>query len=287
MLQSIDLQTVEPMIYAIPWLIPAIIGGASLIGNMFNSYQNRANTAAQIQYQKAEAERERASNMEMWKLQTAYNSPKEQMARLQAAGLNPNLAYGSGNVAGLSADTPKGYERAGNVDFQQRQSILGNALQAAPAVLSMYQDYKMKDAQIGIAQQENWWRGINLNEKQLLLEAQGNLTAGKAREIHERLPYASELAKTSLEAKKAEVERIKAITTGHRLENQLNQMLKPYALTSKDNAAIRQIVRVMAEDNPNISAIDVMLLLPTLLPGIGLAGRSIKPLSRVAKKKVK
>ncbi|MEM3791065.1 MAG: hypothetical protein QW260_08350, partial [Thermoproteota archaeon] len=77
------------------------------------------------------------------------------------------------------------------------------------------------------------------------------------------------------------------ITTGHRLENQLNQMLKPYALTSKDNAAIRQIVRVMAEDNPNISAIDVMLLLPTLLPGIGLAGRSIKPLSRVAKKKVK
>ncbi len=266
-----------------PW-IPLAIGAASLLGSIFSSRQSRKNTKQQLAYQQQEAERERASNMEMWQTQTAYNSPKEQMARLQSAGLNPNLAYGSGNVAGLSADTPKGYQRAGNVDFAQQKSVLGSALQAAPAVLSMYQDYKMKNAQIGIAQQENWWRGINLNEKQLLLEAQGNLTAGKAREIHERLPYASELAKTSLEAQKANVDRTKAITTGLRLENQLNTMLKPYGLTARDSAAVRQIVRVMAEDNPNISALDVMLLLPTLLPGIGLAGRSIKPLMKIKKR---
>lgn len=263
------------------WIAPAIIGAAQLIGSIFQSRQSRKNTKQQIAYQKQEAERERASNMEMWQTQTAYNSPKEQMARLQNAGLNPNLAYGSGNVAGLSADTPKGYQRAGNVDFHQQQSVLGNALSAAPAVLSMYQDYKMKDAQIGIAQAEKWWRHPMLNEKALLLGDQRGLVANKSREVSARLPYVSELAKTSLDAQKANVERTKAITTGLRLENQISKMLKPYGLTSKDNAAIRQIVRVMAEDNPNISAIDVMLLLPTLLPGIGLAGKSLKPLSKI------
>lgn len=263
------------------WIVPAVIGAANLIGSIFSSRQSRKNTKDQIAYQKAEAERERASNMEMWEMQTGYNAPKEQMARLQAAGLNPNLAYGSGNVAGLSADTPKGYERAGNVDFAQQQSVLGNALQTAPSILSMYQDYKMKNAQIGIAQQENYWRGMNLNLQNLGLDQKWKLDLARGTEISARLPYASELAKTTLEVQKANVERTKAITTGVRLENQLNTMLKPYGLTSKDSAAIRQIVRVMADDNPNISAIDVMLLLPTLLPGLGLAGKSLKPLTKI------
>ncbi len=281
MLQAIDYQVLDNLILALPiWPIVAL-AGANLLGSIFNSRQSRKNTKAQIAYQKQEAERERASNMEMWKMQTAYNSPKEQMARLQSAGLNPNLAYGSGNVAGLSADTPKGYERAGNVDFGQQQSVLGSTLQTVPAILSMYQDYKLKDAQISIAQKEAWWRGGLLNAKDNLLQEQRWLARAKSTEIGERLPYAKELAKTTLEAQKANVERTKAITTGVRLENQLNKMLKPYGLTSRDSALVRQIVRVMAEDNPNISAIDVMLLLPTLLPGVGLAGKALKPLTKI------
>lgn len=280
MLQTIDFQLVENLTYAIaPWILPAALG-ANFIGGLFGSRQSRKNTKAQIRYQQQEAERERASNMEMWKLQTAYNSPKEQMARLQEAGLNPNLAYGSGNVAGLSADAPKGYERAGNVDFHQQQSVLGNALQAAPAVLSMYQDYKMKDAQIGIAQAERLYRDPILNKRAVLMAEQGSLTRQKALEVGLRAPFAGELARTSLEAQKANVERTKAITTGLRLENQLNQMLKPYGLTSKDSALVRQIARVMADDNPNISAIDVMLLLPSLIPGLGLAGKSLRSLRK-------
>lgn len=38
----------------------------------------------------------RAWQEEMWNKQNLYNLPKNQMARLQAAGLNPNLVYGSG-----------------------------------------------------------------------------------------------------------------------------------------------------------------------------------------------
>lgn len=262
----------------VPWIIA---GAANLIGSLFSSRQSRKNTKSQIAYQKAEAERERASNMEMWKMQTAYNSPTEQMARLQAAGLNPNLAYGSGNVAGLSADTPKGYERAGNVDFAQQKSVLGNALQTAPAVLSMYQDYKMKNAQIGIAQQENYWRTQLLNKRAVLLGEQGSLTRQKALEAGLRAPYAGEMARYTLEGKKAAIEKVREDTRSLKLENQLNTMLKPYGLTSRDSALVRQIVRVMSEDNPSISAIDVMLLLPSLLPGLGLAGKALKPLTKI------
>lgn len=37
-------------------------------------------------------------NINFWKMQNAYNTPKEQMKRLQDAGLNPNLIYGSGSA---------------------------------------------------------------------------------------------------------------------------------------------------------------------------------------------
>lgn len=41
-------------------------------------------------------------NVEMWNLQNQYNDPSAQMQRLRNAGLNPNLVYGGGNVAGLT-----------------------------------------------------------------------------------------------------------------------------------------------------------------------------------------
>ena len=37
----------------------------------------------------------RQHNIEMWNKQNQYNHPLQQMARLQEAGLNPNLIYGS------------------------------------------------------------------------------------------------------------------------------------------------------------------------------------------------
>jgi hypothetical protein len=38
-------------------------------------------------------------NIKFWNMQNAYNTPKEQMKRLQEAGLNPNLIYSSGQGA--------------------------------------------------------------------------------------------------------------------------------------------------------------------------------------------
>lgn len=77
--------------------------GTGLLGGLFNigatkSAGKNQMKLAQYQYDKA---------VEMWNRQNEYNAPKAQMARLSEAGLNPNLVYGSGNVAGnTSAQAP-------------------------------------------------------------------------------------------------------------------------------------------------------------------------------------
>lgn len=43
-------------------------------------------------------------NIELWKMDNAYNHPSAQMARLREAGLNPNLVYGGG-VSGASGQS--------------------------------------------------------------------------------------------------------------------------------------------------------------------------------------
>lgn len=77
---------------------------ADIIGDNLSQYNTvKANISL--------AEDEFKRNKEMWNLQNAYNDPSAQMQRLRAAGLNPNLVYGTGNVAGNNAGTPPKYIR--------------------------------------------------------------------------------------------------------------------------------------------------------------------------------
>lgn len=47
-----------------------------------------------------------AKAMESWTLMNDYNHPVQQMKRLELAGLNPNLVYGSGAVTGNTTSAP-------------------------------------------------------------------------------------------------------------------------------------------------------------------------------------
>lgn len=70
---------------------------------------------------------------ELFDYQSAYNSPSAQMARLQAAGLNPNLIYGSQAPAGTSGNmpsVPSGYGPSGSFNTQD---VAANILQLAEA----------------------------------------------------------------------------------------------------------------------------------------------------------
>ena len=81
----------------------------TLLSGLFGNYQTRKRNEAE----RSLAEYQNAWNLEQWNRENYYNAPTAQMARLKAAGLNPNLVYGSGAV-NQSASSP----RAASVDVQ-------------------------------------------------------------------------------------------------------------------------------------------------------------------------
>lgn len=97
-----------------------------------NAYsQNQTNKANQKL-----AEYQYSKDLEMWNLNNAYNTPANQMLRLQQGGLNPNLVYGTGTVTGnTSGNYPK--YNAPTVKYQ-------SPIPDIPTMIGTYQDVKMK-----------------------------------------------------------------------------------------------------------------------------------------------
>lgn len=92
-------------------IISAAAGAASSILNPILQHNEniRNRNFAREQYQTM-----RKDNLSDYDRENAYNSPQQQMARLKAAGLNPNMVYGNGAVASggsvnsASAQSPQG-----------------------------------------------------------------------------------------------------------------------------------------------------------------------------------
>lgn len=90
------------------WLVPAIMGVASLVGSLFGQRKQNKENRSLAAYQAD------MNNRYMDK-QLEYNSPSNQMQRFQAAGLNPNLVYGQGNPGNQSA--PQQYPEIGRTNY--------------------------------------------------------------------------------------------------------------------------------------------------------------------------
>lgn len=101
-------------------------GGLSLVAgagyDYLKSQKEALNKQNQLNQQQAQLQNQLA--MENWDLANIYNSPKEQMARLQQAGLNPNLVYGSGNVVGNTAGVPDASAVGSQTAFNQADTLV-------------------------------------------------------------------------------------------------------------------------------------------------------------------
>lgn len=76
-----------------------IAGGAALAGQGINAVSQGSMNRATRRWNEQQYEKQKQDNLDFWNLQNSYNSLQQQMARLSAAGLNPNLVYGNGSVA--------------------------------------------------------------------------------------------------------------------------------------------------------------------------------------------
>lgn len=125
--------------------------GVSALGSLFGSGVNLGTQAIgnrrQLKYQKQMADYEYDKNMQMWNTQNAYNAPSAQMDRLKAAGLNPNMVYGTGAVANSASQIPQ--YQSQRVDYNLDAGF------DPVRTLGAYQDFRMKSAQISNVTKQN------------------------------------------------------------------------------------------------------------------------------------
>lgn len=105
-------------------------------------FGNRGERRAQertIKANKEMAEYQYSKDLEMWNRQNQYNTPEAQMQRLEGAGLNKNMVYGQGSVAGNTSGQMPKYQ-APTVEYQAPKLDLGSTM-------GIYYDLEQQRAQ--------------------------------------------------------------------------------------------------------------------------------------------
>ena len=140
---------------------------ASAIGAIGNFFTGGASARKQYQYQSKLMDKQNQQQIDFWKMNNEYNTPFNQRARLEQAGLNPDLMYGgSGNM--YQSQMPGAASgSAPNVDYGSFSDNLRFAMQA-----------QVMDAQVSKIEHEN-----QLLAEQALNQAnQRELWAAQAKE---------------------------------------------------------------------------------------------------------
>lgn len=139
-----------------------------------------------------------------WTMQNEYNSPQAQMKRLKEAGLNPNMVYGSGTVAGQSSGQVRS-SSPGNWNPQVPMIDVGGAVKQG---LGAYIDIELKQAQTDNLKAQN---NVILQDA-VLKAAQVLSTTAGTEKTNVQTEFLKQNFETSLEAAKASLDKTVAST---------------------------------------------------------------------------
>lgn len=168
-------------------------------------------------------------NVQMWNMQNEYNSPVQQMARLQEAGLNPNLIYGStdgGTASSPPQLTPATVGRADAPNYAD--SIKGNA--ALEAIQAYTQGLQMD----------------NLSAQNDFIKARARKEAADAALTESFVPYSDTLAEqkvtqgaeniinTRARTSKLEIDYQLSAKTIDKIEEETNLIITKYYMARND-----------------------------------------------------
>lgn len=119
-------------------------------------------------------------NVKMWNMQNAYNTPLQQMKRLQQANLNPNLVYGGGNVSGNTAGSAPEYQAArfDTGSYHPVDTRMERA-QLALAMASQFQQVENQKIQNDLARQKLALAERAADRDDALVKANLGLTSAK------------------------------------------------------------------------------------------------------------
>jgi hypothetical protein len=244
-------------------ILSGVIGGLSQLGSGLFGYLGQK-SANKTNIQLAREAREHDVNM--WKMQNEYNTPAMQMQRLAEAGLNPHLMYGQGTTGNASSP-----QRSPVPEVQNELASLAQ-MSLAP-IISMYQDWRVKNAQIDNLQanaeatrqnatltaikqitqdfmnkklgEESYFWATDAANRSLRLQGDTELTRFKAKTAQQMF---SEALPAQIQQIMLRNNLLEQQTRAYRLENEFNQELKPYGIRSTDPLWMRLIMHVLPKD---------------------------------------
>lgn len=242
--------------------------GASLIQNVGDWAFASGQANKQYHANKRLAEFQFEKDMAMLEYQNRYNSPALQMKRLKEAGLNPNLVYGTGTVAGnMSGSAP-------------RLNVPGINLQGVPSpfqpagMLAQYQDFMGRQATIdNVKAQTDSTREKTKTElvKRVLVAAQGATKEWDLSKNKTLTPYQVEAAKNAAKVSEISVhnavqklalmkqdetikekqlglmDQKKSINAAELVFKQFQAQLAKLGVTSSDNPLVRMLAKMLTE----------------------------------------
>lgn len=147
--------------------------GLNFLGNMYTNMQNRraVNQTNRLNYQMQQEQN--AWNERMWHMNNEYNTPANQMKRLIAAGLNPDLMYGNPSQ-GTSSAPAQGTNPAQAQAFQMQGfgDMFSNAQQLMMQKKANDANVRLMQAQADSLDAETTFkeRGLSLDEKRVKLQ---------------------------------------------------------------------------------------------------------------------
>lgn len=247
----------------------ALIGGAaSLIGTGINAASTGNQNRKNREFSEKMYDRQKDDSLEFWQMQNNYNSPEAQMARLQKAGLNPNLVYGNGsavNTAG-SIDTPHAQPYRGEApqldlpqavegyfNAQTQQQLLSNQKKQGD-LLAM--EALVKDAQI---------KNTNANTLQTIentTQSQGSYGLRQAKLQHDvtnafnniaRGLATTEAIQLDNKSRPIQLEGQKITNQGNALQNQLREIelgMRKNGLNPNDPSWMRILFQQLGDKLP-------------------------------------
>lgn len=135
-----------------------MVSGA--IGTIGNFFTGGASARKQYRYQSKLMDKQNQQQIDFWKMNNEYNTPFAQRARLEQAGLNPDLMYGGSGSVTSSQMPGAASGSAPNVDYGDTSGAFANGIRLA-------QQASLIDAQVSKIEAEN-----NLLAEQALSQAE-------------------------------------------------------------------------------------------------------------------
>lgn len=241
-----------------PAIIAGIIqGGTGLINNLLNRRQSNKNTSSTHAQNLELAEYQYSQNLEQWNRQNEYNTPEAQMKRYKAAGLNENLIYGQGS-SGNAQQSPQYV--APKLDFSKNLPV------QLPEMLSNFQNFSMKDAQIKNIEANTKTQGLTSELKQIEVLIKG----AKGKDGQQLLGLKKVLIQLATAQSKQDLLKLLKEQKPHQINKaksdaeyaRLRATLKSHGIEAGDNIAFRFFLQMM--EKFGLSLDDMMRMEPKL-----------------------